>query len=124
MKRPERVATLRQVATTISGRAIDMDALVDAAGHLYTNIADSAIRNAIRADLRSIGEDGIPWALSVDSHGTYMQTTLMEVEEFRFAITSYVGRAKANRQAAFRLAERCREVHGVWINPDELTVAL
>lgn len=124
MKRIERVAQLREAATTINGRAIDMDALVDAAGHLYSNIADSAVRNAIRADLRSIGDDGLPWALSVDSHGTYMQTALMSVEEFRYSISQYMVRAQANRGAAFRLADKCKTVHGVWINPDELTVAL
>lgn len=121
-ERADRVVKLRRIAAEINGRAIDMDALVDAASHLYGNVADRAIRNAIREDLRSGGENGVPWALSVDSHGTYMQTSLMEIEEFRFAIMSYVARAKANRAVALRLAERCREIHGVWINPDEVAV--
>lgn len=63
--------------------------------------------------------NGMPWAGSVDGHGTYKPTSLFDVAEYRYVIRQYMLRGQANKNMAYKFAQSCRDVHDVWIDPEE-----
>lgn len=72
---------------------------------------------AIRKAMTFTVDGGLPNALSVDNHGTYRQLALLDVGEYRFGIARYMRQARQSRAKAYLLAEECRRVHDVWIDP-------
>lgn len=117
----DRVARVRELVGSMASMTIDEVAEVVAAEEpeLYGDVAFRAIRNQIRSDLTADAGDGLPWAMSVDNHGTYRQRSFFDADEYRFAIRQYMKRSEANKSKAYRLADECQAVHGVEIDPEE-----
>lgn len=83
----------------------------------YRDITWNGFVSQVRNALRAPSSNGLPAAVAVA--GEYVQTTLLDVAEYRAVVAGYVKRADANLDLARRFAEECRHVHGVDITvPD------
>jgi hypothetical protein len=81
----------------------------------------AAWRGWVRGQLRKgTGGDALPFALSIDDHGTYRQLSFMDVGEYRFAIRRYMRQSRQSRSVAFALLDECRRVHGVTLDMAEV----
>lgn len=82
---------------------------------LYDAIVAPGFAERCRGELRHTDqESGLPYSLQVN--GDYVALVLFSVDEYREAVRKYVGRARANRAMAQRLADECQSVHGVVID--------
>lgn len=113
---------VRRVHHDLGGRA-DIAATAKAVrqeidSDLYDAIVAPGFASRCRSELKHRDEDsGLPYSLQVN--GDYVALVLFSVDEYREAVRKYVGRARANRIMAQRLADECESVHGVAINVDE-----
>lgn len=62
-------------------------------------------------------KNGLPWAPEVDAKGTHCQRELFGPNDYRYVIGKYVSRSDQNLVMAYKFAEKCKAVHGVWIDP-------
>lgn len=118
----EMVALVGRIFTEMGGRGTKAEvrghvrsALPE---HLADYLLDQGIDSKIGNYFRSLGDDGLPLAPSVDNDHTHVQLELLDVGEFRFAIASQMNRGAAARHRAEQYAARCREQHGVAIDID------
>lgn len=129
MTKEEREAALAETASAclyqLGGRADIQDVARHVASAMgqgrYEALTWSGFVALVRNALRRTDEDsGLPSALSLN--GEYVQTVLMDVEEFRCAVKQYMSRSRSNRAMAVKFVEQCFEHHGVDIS-DELSAA-
>lgn len=114
---------VQEVAATLGGQAIDLDKLADLVADqhpdLYVDRTRSAFRNWVREQLRKTTDGDLPFALSVDGHGTFRQLSFMDIDEFRFTIRQFMRQSSKSRHRAYALADECERLHGVRIDPVE-----
>lgn len=113
---------VQQVAQRVfAGETIDLDDLAATVAAEHPDLREERTASAwkawCRGQLRRAERGELPFALSVDNHGTYRQRSFMDVDEYRFGIRQYMRRSGENRTLAYRLADDCQSVHGVWIDP-------
>lgn len=117
----------QQVLTELGGRGT----VQEVAAHLRTSHPDVfmaeaergwivQVRNAMR---RKDGETGLPAAVSVGNQ-EYVQLKILLPEEYEYAISSYLRRARSNESVARRMADECLMHHGVSIDVDELKAGI
>lgn len=114
---------VQEIAASFKGATFSIDRLADAVKQkhptMFAERAEAAWRNYCRSELRKNDSDSeaLPFALSVDDHGTYRQLSFMDVDEYRFTIARYMRQSVASRRRAYQLADECKRVHGVEIDP-------
>lgn len=112
---------VQEIASSFRGQTFTIGDIADAvemkAPELFAQKARSAWVNFIRNELRRADDASLPFALSVDDHGTYRQLSFMDVDEYRFAIRRYMRQSTTARRRAYQLADECERVHGVTIDP-------
>jgi len=97
------------------------DVMASTTPEVFSEISRRAVISEIRRVLRqSTDSSGLPYAVSVDGHGTYVQTTLLEPSEFEFAVKQHCRLASQNLAKAHLLANLCYEVHGHYIDVQQL----
>jgi len=115
----------QQTLTELGGRGT----VADVADHLRLAYPDvyaeevargwnQVVRNALRRSSKADSAGGLPSAVS--NGDEYVQLAILEVDEYEYAITQYLKRARANRRVADRMAQQCLAVHGVKIDVDAL----
>lgn len=86
---------VQEVAATFRGH-FSLEVLADAVKQTHPELfaarAEKAWVNWCRTQVRqsSASSEALPFALSVDSAGTYCQLSFMDVDEFRFTIVRYM----------------------------------
>lgn len=83
----------------------------------YYDATRSGFVAIVRNALRVADGDGLPSAVSVN--GEYVQTSMLNVEQYRVVIYGYVKRSASNRTVAEKFNARCVAVHGVSVLNDE-----
>ena len=82
----------------------------------YYDATRSGFIAIVRNALRVADGDGLPSAVSVN--GEYVQTSMLDVEQFRSVVGGYLKRSSANRIVAEKFDARCVAVHGVSVIGD------
>lgn len=89
------------------------------AEHMAARMSEDDYRDAtwrgfvsvVRNSLRRNDSDGLPQAVSVG--GEYVQTSLLNVDQFAHVVSGYVKRSRANRVMAEKFDAKCVAVHGI-----------
>lgn len=113
---------VQEIAASFKGQTFTIGDIADTVQRkhpdLFAQKARSAWTSFVRSELRRASDDeSLPFALSVDDHGTYRQLSFMDVDEYRFTIARYMRQSVTSRRRAYRLADECKRVHGVEIDP-------
>lgn len=107
----------REAIATLGGRAKSWQIAERVAAQMdaddYRDITWNGFVSQVRNALRAPAGNGLPAAVAVS--GEYVQTALLDVEEYRVVVTGYMKRADANLDLARRFADECLNVHGVTI---------
>lgn len=110
----------RAVHAQLGGRA----SAEETARAVYEAIGDDRYRRLtwpsfvekVRSELRKPdAATKLPYAAAID--GQYVQRSLWDVEDYRFAIADHMRRARVERQRAYDYARECRDRYDVWIDP-------
>jgi hypothetical protein len=96
------------------------------AEHVAANVSEDDYHDATRSGfiaivrnaLRVADGGGLPSAVSVN--GEYVQTSMLDVDQYRIVIGGYLNRSSANRIVAEKFNARCVAVHGVSVLDDDV----
>jgi hypothetical protein len=80
-------------------------------------LSEYALGSIVGQFFRRRDRSGLPQAPEVNGAGTHCQLELITVDEWRYVIRKYVQRSDQNLDMAYRCANACKDVHGVWIDP-------
>lgn len=83
----------------------------------YYDATRSGFVGIVRNALRVADSGGLPSAVSVN--GEYVQTSLLDVDQYRVVVNGYLKRVRSNRTIAEKFDARCVAVHGVSVLGDE-----
>lgn len=112
---------VQEIITSFKGQPFSLEQLAVAVQQRhpekYAKQTWTAWKNWCRGEARKSESGDLPFAASVDGHGTYRQLAFWGPEEYRIVIRGHMKQSGDSRRRAYQLADECERVHGVVIDP-------